>query len=119
MLKLTEKQLEAFAPQLRRQFEEQCVALLRERYAEIASAYPHDKLLEFVRFGIERAQRHGIVAYPEVERWLHLMMRLGPRFDEDGRYAEVATVLGNPDLTDQARLDAVERAVAAAEAGKK
>jgi DNA-binding NarL/FixJ family response regulator len=119
MLKLTQQQLDAFAPQLTRQFEEQCVVLLRDRYGKISAAYPDEKLLEFVRFGMERAKRHGIVAFSEIERWLHLMVRLGPRFDDDERYAEASAFVADGDISEQAHMDRLEQSVAAALAGKR
>jgi hypothetical protein len=107
-MQISEEQMQAFAPQMQRQFEETCAVVLRSTYPEITAPHPHEKLLELIRFGTERAARHGIVANEDVERWLHLMMRLGPRFDDDPRHTELAAILSDANADAKARLYRVE-----------
>jgi hypothetical protein len=114
MLRITEQQLQAFAPQMRRLFEERCVAMLRAAYPAVTQPHPHEKLLELVRVAATRAAGYGIEADADVERWLHLMMRLGPRFDEDPRHPELRATLDDRGVVAQVRLDTVERLAGAA-----
>jgi hypothetical protein len=107
-MEISEEQMLAFAPQMQRQFEETCAVMLRSAYPEITAPHPHEKLIELIRFGAERAARHGIVADDDVERWLHLMMRLGPRFDDDPRHAQLREILADGDTEVGVRLNKVE-----------
>jgi hypothetical protein len=113
MLTLNEAQLQAFAPELRRQFEEESVAMLRAAYPDVTKTRSREQLLEFVRAGADRAGLYGIAAYPLVRRWLHLMVQWGPRFDEDTPSMAVASVLRDPGVAEDAKVTAVEQAVVA------
>ena len=106
---LSPTQMQALADDMRRRFESNAMAMLREAFPESTARHPDDTLRLFVRHGIERARLAGIETVSEVERWLRLMMRLGPYFDVDETLSEVrAALLGDLELYGPFRLDAAE-----------
>ena len=113
MLKIKGAQMRALGSGARQRFEEAAVALLREEFPQTTSGRPDDVLRQFVQIGIERARVHGIAAVTDVERWLRVMVRLGPKFDEDPRYPGLRALLAQPDASAEQRMDAVEAAAAA------
>jgi hypothetical protein len=62
----------------------------------------------FVKLGIDRARAYRVLAVTDVERWLRRMVRLGPKFDEDPRFARVQAILSGPDAEAQQRMDTIE-----------
>jgi hypothetical protein len=108
MLRITARQMQLFANVMRGSFEDSAIRLLRAEYPKTTGAHPDDKLRHFVRVGIERAARHGVAAVTDVERWLRLMMRLGPTFDEDARLGQVRAILARREVDAQFRLDEIE-----------
>jgi hypothetical protein len=82
--------------------------LLRTEFPKTTAGHADEKMRHFVNFGIEHAARHGVVAVTDVQRWLRLMMSLGPSFDEDQRLQEIRAVLARTDVSAQFRLDEIE-----------
>lgn len=82
--------------------------MLRESYPKVTGQHSDEKLLEVVNFGGARAEQLGIASQNGIERWLHLMMRLGLRFDDDPRYALLRQALADTSRDEQARLDEAE-----------
>jgi hypothetical protein len=116
MLHITAKQMQLFANVMRASFEDSAIRLLRTEYPKTTGVHPDDKLRHFIKVGIERAGLHGVAAVTDVERWLRLMMRLGPTFDEETSLVEIHAILARREVELQFRLDEVE--VLAARIGK-
>lgn len=114
MLSIGDTQAQIFAKQMQAQFESVCVAMLRDTYPEVTAKHRDEKLLELVRYAIERAQGRGLLVEADWERWLHLMMRLGPRFDEDPHQVQVNTILTDRSIDPSLQLDAIENLLATA-----
>ena len=115
MLTINDQQAQIFATQMQAQFESVCVAMLRDSYPEVTAKHRDEKLLELVRYARERAQGRGLVTEADWERWLHLMMRLGPRFDEDPRQVQVNSILTDGSIDPRLKLDAIENLLATAD----
>jgi hypothetical protein len=64
----------------------------------------------FVRHGIERAKLSRMDSVSEVQRWLRLMLRLGPYFDSDDapHLAGIRAALVNLEIYGPLRLDEAE-----------
>ena len=90
------------------------VARLRRLFPETTARHSDDTMLLFVRHGIERARQHQLVTVTDVERWLGLMMQLGPYFDtaDQPEFAPVHAALGNFEVYGPIRLDEAEAAAA-------
>lgn len=112
MLKIKAAQMRSLGAHARQRFEESAVALLRAEFPQTTAGRPDDLLRQFVRAGIERARVHGIAAVTDVERWLRLMVRLGPKFDEDPRFPSLRAILDEHDASAEQRMDALEQAAA-------
>jgi hypothetical protein len=112
MLKIKATQMRALGSEARRRFEASAIALLREEFPQNNGDRPDDELRQFVCEGIQRAKVYGISAVTDVERWLRLMVRLGPEFDEDARYPALRAILDEREASAEQRMDAVEAAAA-------
>lgn len=111
MLKISAMQMGQFSGIMRDRFELAAVGLLRREFPELAAKYPDEHLRRFVVLGIENANEHGIVAVSDVEEWLRLMVRLGPRFDTDARFDDIRRILAERDLPAPYRLERISRLV--------
>jgi hypothetical protein len=112
MLKVRAAQIRALGADARQRFETSAVALLREEFPQTTAGRPDDVLRQFVRIGIERAKARGVAGVTDVERWLRLMVRLGPKFDEDSRYAALRAILDEREASAEQRMDSLEAAAA-------
>jgi hypothetical protein len=90
------------------------VARLRRRFPETTARHGDDTMRLFVRHGIERARQHRLQAVTDVQRWLDLMMHLGPYFDTAGQpeFAAVRAALDKLETYGPIRLDEAEAAAA-------
>ncbi len=111
-LHITDGQMRQLGQGMRRSFETDALAMLRQRFPESTASHPDGTLRLFVRHGIERARVHGLVTVAEVQRWLALMMRLGAYFDagEQRELAPVREALAHLEVYGALRLDAAELA---------
>lgn len=109
-LHITTEQMKALGAGMRRQFEIDALALLRGAYPQATSRHSDDVMQLFVRHGIERARLSGMQTVAEVQRWLRLMLRLGPYFDTDesAHLAGVRAALANVEIYGPLRLAKAE-----------
>jgi hypothetical protein len=103
-------QMRTLGAAMRRQFEVDAIALLRRTYPVATAKHADDALRLFVRHGIERAKASRMDAVTDVQRWLCLMLRLGPYFDtsDDQHLATIRAVLDNAEVYGPLRLDEAE-----------
>ena len=103
-------QMRLLGAAMRRQFEVDAIALLRQAYPVTTARHADDALQLFVRHGIERAKASRMDAVTDVQRWLCLMLRLGPYFDtsDDLHLAGIRAVLDNVEVYGPLRLDEAE-----------
>jgi len=96
--------------EMRRQFEVDAIALLRRHYPVTTARHADDALRLFVRHGIERAKASRMTSVTDVQRWLCLMLRLGPYFDtsDDRSLGALRAVLDNVEVYGPLRLDEAE-----------
>lgn len=95
---------------MRRRFVVDAIALLRKNHPVTTARHADDALSLFVRHGIERAKANRMEAVTDVQRWLALMLRLGPHFDTstDAHLAAIRAVLDNVEVYPPLRLDEAE-----------
>jgi len=108
------RQMAALGQAMRRGFVHDAIARLRRRFPEATSRHSDETMRLFVEHGIERARQHALEAVSDVERWLALMMRLGPYFDsgDQPEFAAVRNALRNLEVYGPIRLDEAEAAAA-------
>jgi hypothetical protein len=107
-MRIHREQMKAMAEAMRCRFETEAMAMLRRMYPESTARHPDETLQLFVRHGIQRARLNGLDAVTDIERWLRLMMRLGPHFDSDERLVDIRGVLGRVEIYGPLRLEEVE-----------
>ena len=92
-LQITPEQFTALQEQERERFVKRAADFLRARFPETAGRAEDRQLDVGIRAGIQRAARYGFATEREIVDWLSLMFRLGPRFDEDKRHADLQVPL--------------------------
>ena len=80
---LREKQLAAFTRSAGEDFEDRMITHLRAVFAEACAARGEVELRALITLGIERAAGWGLELEYESCLYLHVMLALGERFDED------------------------------------
>jgi hypothetical protein len=105
---ITADQMKTLGEAMRRRFEIDSIAMLRRTYPESTARHDDALMHHFVRYGIERAEVARLDAVTDIERWLRLMMRLGPYFDTDPKLGSIRVVLGKIEIYGPLRLDEVE-----------
>jgi hypothetical protein len=107
-MQIEARQMKALGASMRDRFERDALAMLRRTYPAATADRDDALLLRFVRHGIERARLAELQAVTDIERWLCLMMRLGPNFDSDPELVPIHAALSNVEVYGPLRLDAVE-----------
>lgn len=122
MFNLRKEQLKIFETVAAKEFEERAIAGLRERAPDQCAKLGDAELANLVRYGAERAKSYGIVAEPDVCKYLGVMLQLGSDFDRNPQYPWAARTLNDAGLGDpSARVSrlAAEALEAQATAGAK
>ncbi|MGH9378975.1 MAG: hypothetical protein ACRD1I_09250 [Terriglobia bacterium] len=100
MFNLRKEQLKIFETVAAKEFEERVLANLRELFPAPCSKLGAAALAEIARYGIERAKSYGIVAEPDVCKYIGIMLNLGKDFDRNPRYPWAARTLNDASLGD-------------------
>ncbi len=95
MLNIRQDQLETLDKIAEARFAERLVAYLREKQSIWVKHSPDDELRKRVRWGINRARSHGFTWESSIMKFVGLMFRIAPNFDE---YPPVAAVLVRTDV---------------------
>lgn len=100
MFNLRKEQLKIFETVAAKEFEERAIAGLRERAPDQCAKLSEADLANLVRYGAERAKSYGIVAEPDVCKYLGIMLQLGSDFDRNPQYPWAARTLNDASLGD-------------------
>ena len=101
MLQLRHRQFEELRAVPLEGFEDQMVAHLREHFPDDCRAMDDAALRVWIRYGIERAEAHGLSSQRDVCKYLNLMMTFGRDFDVQEPTARWARpILGDPEISD-------------------
>lgn len=93
MLTIRKEQLKVFSKNEGLKFEEQAAAHLHKIFPEQSQALGEEKLGQLIRYGIERARTHEIVAQRDVCKYIDLMMIFGRDFDTNKKLPWAAAAL--------------------------
>jgi hypothetical protein len=86
-------------------FAERMVPHLFETFPEEADALGEAGIRALIRLGIERAARHHLLQEYDVCLYLHVMLALGPRFDDDPALSWARAALEEADFTASIRIE--------------
>jgi hypothetical protein len=108
--RITAAQMKSLGDAMRRQFEIDALAMLRRMHPLTTVRHRDETMQLFVRHGIDRARLSRLETVSDVQRWLRLMLRLGPYFDTDDapHLAGIRAALGNVEVYGPLRLDEAE-----------
>lgn len=109
-IQITAEQMRLLGAAMRRQFEVDAIALLRRSQPLTTARHADDAMRLLVQHGIERAKASRMDSVTDVQRWLSLMLQLGPYFDtsDEPRLAAIRAVLENVEVYGPLRLDEAE-----------
>ncbi|HEY1219914.1 MAG: hypothetical protein ABSE42_10500 [Bryobacteraceae bacterium] len=111
MLTIRQAQFAIFSQLEVRKFEEWMLAHLKKFFPVQCAAAGDQRLLEMVRYGIQRAAAHGITAKRDVCKYLDLTIVFGRDFDTDRRTRWAGEILArrrNPGVKMQILLQAAK-----------
>ncbi|HEV2500240.1 MAG TPA: hypothetical protein VGY31_11740 [Terriglobia bacterium] len=100
MFNLRKEQLKIFETIAAKEYEERALAQLREHSPAQCAALGESALVEIVHYGTGKAKAYGIVAEPDVCKYLGIMLQLGKDFDCNPRYPWAARTLNDASLGD-------------------
>lgn len=95
-MKIQRAQRESFRRQALRRFHDELIADIRECFPGHFSALGETTLRAVITYGIERAERYGIVNERAVSQYVNCMLMLGGKFDEDLLLPWVSEILRSP-----------------------
>ncbi len=104
MLLIRDEQMRAFQAAAEDAFAHRVAEDLRQKHAERVDALDDELLLEMVTNGIRRGRRHGLTWESSLTKFVALMFAVGPDFD---RHPKAASVLANPEILADDRVDAL------------
>jgi hypothetical protein len=109
-IQITAEQMRLLGAAMRRQFEVDAIALLRRSHPLTMARHADDAMRLLVQHGIERARASRMDSVTDVQRWLSLMLQLGPYFDtsDEPRLAAIRAVLENVEVYGPLRVDEAE-----------
>jgi hypothetical protein len=102
---LREKQLAAFTRSASDDFEDRMVAHLLAVFPDACAALGEAGLRAMIPRGVERAARWGLELEYESCLYLHVMLALGERFDDDPGLAWARAVLESPGWGPSSRIE--------------
>jgi hypothetical protein len=94
MLTIRQAQFAVFSQLEVHKFEEWMLTHLKKFFPQQCAAAGDQRLLEVVRYGIQRAAVYGITAKRDVCKYIDLMIVLGRDFDTDNRSRWAGEILG-------------------------
>jgi hypothetical protein len=95
VLKIRKDQIDTFDQIAEERFVDKLIAYLKERQSVWVANSPDDELRRRVRWGINRARSHGMTWESAIMKFVGLMFRIAPNFDE---YPPIAALLARTDV---------------------
>ena len=102
MLTIRPEQFAGFQVLADEHLEQALCDFAREELALWVEGWPPEMLLERVRSGIGRARAYGFTWESSIAKFVALMLRIAPNFDE---YPPIAALLARTDIPPEARAD--------------
>jgi hypothetical protein len=85
------------------------VEFVRANHPEKFKALEEDKTRALIRQGVAKAASHGIKAENNVAGYVNLMVQLEPDFETRKDLPWIKGVLGNPDLSEDAKMRLIHK----------
>ena len=95
MLTITKPQMAVFREPAINDYVKRTVVHLNESFPEKCEALGEAKVRETVKYGILRSASYGISTEGDVRRYVDLMVKFGPDFDQDPELPWAASILNN------------------------
>jgi hypothetical protein len=95
VLKIRKKQIETFDKIAEDRFVDKLIAYLKDKQSVWVANSPDAELRQRVQWGINRARSHGLTWESSIMKFVSLMFRIAPNFDE---YPPIAALLARTDI---------------------
>ena len=109
-LKITSATFDSFQPSAEEAFVEDLLRFARRELETWVRHDPDDILRERIRSGIARARSHGFQWQSSIAKFVSLMLRFAPNFDE---YPPIRQLLDRMDVEPESRADLLFSEIAA------
>jgi hypothetical protein len=114
MLTIRKEQMNVLSAYMGQAFEERIIRHIRQnfpdQYKQLGDTDAReDNLRKLIRQGIERARRYGIESERDAARFVELMIRIGPTFEELPEYAWAKAVLSDPNISGHGRVELIHQ----------
>lgn len=99
MFRIHKEQMSAFHEEAMKAFEDRLAAHLYKIFPAYCEAFGQEAVTRLIRYGVRRAERHGIVVERGLFVYVDAMFAFGRDFDEDPRLPWAAKILRDPEAT--------------------
>jgi hypothetical protein len=107
MLTVTSAQVELLSERLTERLIDDGVEHVRASLPEVFDRMGQAEVRESVRLALRKSGQYGLESWSDAVRYLTVMYILGFEFDDDPRYAWAPRILGDPELSADAKMDGV------------
>jgi hypothetical protein len=102
---IRQEQMEALSKYRLKQFEDRMVAHLRATFADKVKDTPDEALRAFIRIGVDKAEKYGVLVEIDIMQFIEFMMKWGRDFDLDPARDQAQKILTNPNLDGHVKMD--------------
>jgi hypothetical protein len=92
-LKIRDEQMKIFEEIAFRSYEDEMLLHLSEYTPPLYKAVGEDQMRKVIRFGVDRAEKHGLTLRGPVRLYLEMMLLFGSHFDTDPQYPWAAKII--------------------------
>ena len=112
MLTITKEQMAVFREPAINDYVKRTIVHLMECFSEKCEALGGQKVDDMVRYGIQRSASYRITTEGDVRRYIDLMFKFGPDFDQDPKLPWASSILNNKALVNPTtKVDRLYKAV--------
>jgi hypothetical protein len=112
MLTIRKEQMAVFREPAISDYVKRTIVHLKECFSEKCDALGEQELGKIVRHGIQRSASYRITTEGDVRRYIDLMLRFGPDFDQDPELPWASSILNNKALINPStKVDRLYKAV--------
>lgn len=105
MVMIRREQMEVLSKYMFEQFEDRMVAHLRATFADKIKDTPDETLRAFIRIGVDKAEKYGVLVEIDIMQFLEFMMKWGRDFDLDPARDQAQKILRDQNLDGHVKMD--------------
>ena len=107
MLKIRKEQMETLDAHMMRKYEQRVMKKIAAKFPERYKQDGSEKMLELVRAGIHKAEKHSITEDDDVELFILVLVEHGLSFEQKPEMAECRDILEDEDMPGDAKVSMI------------